>query len=446
MGALLSGRGFSAPERREKRVKYKRFSTFGGGEGCLSASGGANCDCSDGSIRPGLGLTAEIADDYSSLVFLPDSFHAFPADAGGETRLLAINAQGRIYAFDGTEGEFVYLNHFFTLPVKAVNVYAADGSPRVAFCAGDGVWLYDGEDFTLASDETSAVACAFHERLFVASADAVHYSAPLDASDFSDSADEGGYVRLPSADGEIVSMQPLGEAVFLFRRRAILRLEAGGAARDFSVAMLGYEGGEILGVSDGASGEKILFLASDGLYAFDGKSAERICRDVPVLPGSGEVRFGRADGRRTVSYTDRSGTKRLLVLDGAAESAYFSSAPADALSQTELGLLCAANGAVRGIGAGGSLPQGEEYEFSAENTDFGVSGRKFWKVLRLTGEGGCRVETENGGEKRSFSLTFENGEAAVFPLLSGERFSLRLYLASASSAVTGAELVFLTYA
>ena len=96
------------------------------------------------------------------------------------------------------------------------------------------------------------------------------------------------------------------------------------------------------------------------------------------------------------------------------------------------------------IALDGVLPAGTEAVFAAENSDFGIKGRKLWKTVIVRGEGSCRLETQAGEEKRAYSLSFESGEARAVPLHRGESFSLRLF-PDAGSSVTAVELVFLVY-
>lgn len=439
---------FPAVEREEKRVRYESFSTFGkSGAGCLVASRSENCDCSDGKLRPGIGWKdAGLSADLTKLTFPPELFVFLPAAKNGEEKLLTVNEQGKIYRFDETGGTFVYLYQSFTLPCKAFELYGADGTPKVAFCTHSGVWLYDGADeFTLAGPAVSSVGCIFHERLFVAAGEKVYYSAPMDPENWEDSADEGGFIGFPSDDGEFVGAEVLNESVCLFRERGIVVLSAGGAGRDFSARMPGYGGGRIFGESVRAFGNRIVFLAEDGLYAFDGWTAEKICQEVTVFPDrKGQVKSGIASGKYLLVYSDTSGEKKLLVLDGATDSAYFSSLPVDALSATSRGLLCTGEGQVKEIALDGVLPAGTEAVFAAENSDFGIKGRKLWKTVIVRGEGSCRLETQAGEEKRAYSLSFESGEARAVPLHRGENFSLRLF-PDAGSSVTAVELVFLVY-
>lgn len=73
----------------------------------------------------------------------------------------------------------------------------------------------------------------------------MRYCAPLAHTFWTDSADEGGHVEFPSEEGEIVGLEAMNEAVYVFRERGIVRLDARGAAREFSAQAVPYGGGKI---------------------------------------------------------------------------------------------------------------------------------------------------------------------------------------------------------
>lgn len=434
---------FRAAPRREIRAAYDRFAVFGkGGKGTLAASGGENCDCSDGCIRPGVGWAEpEIPLDYSMLAIPPARFFALPAHGGQKARMIFINQAGSAYVFDEASETYEPMQKTFALPLRLALAYGADDAPRVAAATSAGTWISDGVGPFVSALSSGGPMCFCRDRLFVAAGSDIFYSAPLDPADFTESIDEGGCVRFPAEAGEIVALGALEDRVYAFRRRGIFRLRAAGAGRDFEEETPGYGGGEILGASGGTPDARIYLLAKDGMYAFDGREAVRIFGDVPLSPAEGEVRFGRTGKNTVMFYRAQSGEDRLFVFDGEAESGYFSSLPCGAFSPTAEGILCDGGGRARAIVPGGELPSGE-YVFTAE-TDFGVSGRKFWKELRLEGEGSCRVEAESAGEKRRFTADLGGG-ARLFPKLSGERFSLRISL-SAGAAVKRAEVKILTF-
>ena len=256
---------FPAAKREEKQVRYERFARFGGGgSGCLRATGGENCDCSDGSIRPGIGLTeSEFSALVSTLPHPPDRFLCFPAHGENEEKFFVSLSNGRVYVYDGSQDEFVEAYCQLDPPMCWTIVRNGEGEPEIAVGDGLDIWRYDRETgfFVRQYEFIPSALCFFGERLFAAEGERVHYSAPLAPFDFAESADEGGYVDFPSDDGGILALSALADGVYAFRARSVFRLKADGAGRDFASEKIGYGGGEIYGVSEGLPDGKIYLLS-----------------------------------------------------------------------------------------------------------------------------------------------------------------------------------------
>lgn len=239
-----------------------------------------------------------------------------------------VSKRGLAYLYNDTRQEFEYAMRVFDSTPKILPVYAADGGAKLAFCSSEGILLFDGDSkFSSVYARGSDAACVFHERLFFAEKPfTLRYSAPLDASMFADSADEGGYIRLPSTGGEIVGLEEWRESIYIFRERGIEKLNAKGAARDFSHETLSYGGGKIFGRSIGKCGKHILFLAEDGVYAFDGSEARRSCTELSVRPiawGQG-IEHGSFAGRYFLRYPDAGRKNKIAGLRrGDGKSVFF---------------------------------------------------------------------------------------------------------------------------
>ena len=235
---------FPAAKREEKRVRYERFARFGGGgSGCLRATGGENCDCSDGSIRPGIGLTeSEFSALVSTLPHPPDRFLCFPAHGENEEKFFVSLSNGRVYVYDGSQDEFVEAYCQLDPPMCWTIVRNGEGEPEIAVGDGLDIWRYDRETgfFVRQYEFIPSALCFFGERLFAAEGERVHYSAPLAPFDFAESADEGGYIDFPSDDGGILALSALADGVYAFRARSVFRLKADGAGRDFASEKIGY--------------------------------------------------------------------------------------------------------------------------------------------------------------------------------------------------------------
>ncbi len=441
---MFYGKEFTAAKTAVKKARYTRFAAQGsGGAGVLAATGGQNCEFSDGRLLPAtLGL-ADYKTDTGILLAVPNPVEDPPArfavlpytegdGAYGEAVML-VSGLGMAYIGNESVRGFVSAGKFFGhLPATAV-FYDENERAKLIFCGEDGVFSYDKtEKFkTLYAGKASPFVKVFHERLFFAEAPfTVRYCAPLAPGDWTDGADEGGHVAFPAAEGEIVGLEALEEELYVFQKKGIVRLNARGAARDFSAGRVAYGGGKIYPGSIGVCGKKIFFLAEDGLYSFDGESAAKTGGNLPIEPmiGGQGCEHGAFGGKYFLRYPAREGGMKLLVWDEASKSGYFSFTGAAALSQTERGTLWFSDGKLKETAAEGALPDGEIYLFEAAGLDFGESGRKLLRKFVLQGRGSCVLEIESETEIRRFPVTFARGRTEVRPLLRGSAFDLRLRL------------------
>lgn len=478
-------KGIAAEEaaRRKERAVFDRFCTLDAEEAdaendgadervarlvsgsgktgnVLYGTGVENCDFSDGSLRAGIRMNVYVTDggnvpEVPNPTDPPKDLAVLSYEDGGVKKrtIFYVSGIGTVYVYDETNKVFLFTMKSFSDMPKTTFFYDKDGNAELIVSSADGVFSYDYSKkySTLYAGAASSICRAFGERLFfVEPPYTVRYCAPLSEADYEDSADEGGYIEFPSGEGKIVALESLGEKLYVFRERGIFSLSALGAARDFVAKKAEYGGGEIFTGSVGRCGERIWFLAENGVYAFDGKKAERVCENLSVKPiGTGQVCEQAAyGGKFFLRFKDSKGKEKLIVGDDETGLGYFSSSSARAFSVTEQGLLCFADGKIQKAAIaeadGGSLPTGSEVLFVAENADFGIPGRKLFRKLSVKGSGTCEAEIGNGETSKTFALSFTCGRAEVKPLLKGDSFTLKFRLGM-DGRVTGGEAEFSVY-
>lgn len=174
---------------------------------------------------------------------------------------------------------------------------------------GEDVFLLCGEEGMAVVDSSlrvitvptapSITSIAMHnERMFVTIGgrrNAVWFSDDLDPTNWNPELDEGGFIELEGEQGRLNKVVSFGGYVYVFREYGIARLTAYGEQREFSVANLFVSSGKIYGDTVAVCGDRIIFLAEDGLYSFDGLSSHRIARSLDGLI--------RADGGSTGCYS-----------------------------------------------------------------------------------------------------------------------------------------------
>ncbi len=118
-----------------------------------------------------------------------------------------------------------------------------------------------------------------YERLFVINPDEptkVFFSDDLDPTNWTADASAGGFIELLDERGDMTKVVSFGGYLYVFREHGISRITAAGAQSEFSAVNLFVSADRIYPESIVKCGNVIMFLASDGLYAFDGYDCVKV--------------------------------------------------------------------------------------------------------------------------------------------------------------------------
>lgn len=121
--------------------------------------------------------------------------------------------------------------------------------------------------------------CLHYERLFAIDAtrpDRLWFSKDLDPTNWNISTTEGGFIEMVDERGMMQKVLSFHDYVFVFRDFGISRISAYGEQAEFSVTQLFTSSGKISAGSIAICGDKILFLAKDGLHYFGGQNTQRL--------------------------------------------------------------------------------------------------------------------------------------------------------------------------
>ena len=121
--------------------------------------------------------------------------------------------------------------------------------------------------------------CTHYERLFAIDAlrpERLWFSQDLDPTNWNISLAEGGFIEMVDERGPMQTVLSFHDYVFVFRDFGISRISAYGEQSEFSVSQLFTSSGKIAAKSVAICGDKILFLASDGLHYFNGASTQKL--------------------------------------------------------------------------------------------------------------------------------------------------------------------------
>jgi len=258
----------------------------------------------DGSLKNGLGfsdLIKEISStneefdslnrDLKTLGSIERVFHFYKYNSESNTRddkLILIDDDYGLYyinLYDQNKTIKSLRNIIFTsLPVGVR--YRLNGEDVMIFSSEtDNMVVWNGVDLpyeVLDAPKISSMAIHY-ERLFATvdkEKNSVWFSDDLDPTNWSVNLDEAGFIELIDERGALLKVVSFCDYIYIFRENGISRLTAYGDQSNFAVSNLFVSSGKIYASSVCVCGDRIIFLASDGLYRFDGVNTTKILGNI----------------------------------------------------------------------------------------------------------------------------------------------------------------------
>ena len=202
-----------------------------------------------------------------------------------DKKLYYIDIQGENSAFSLIEGV-----QFQEAP-SGIN-YRLNSDDVIILCSEkDYMTVWDGKNlpYTVESAPLISTMCVHYERLFATvdgEKSAVWFSDDLDPTNWDVSLEEAGFIEINDEKGSLVKVIKFLDYVYIFRSYGISRLTAYAEQTQFSVVSPFVSSGKIYPDAVSVCGDRIIFLAQDGLFCFDGMSAVKIMEGVfPLFKG-----------------------------------------------------------------------------------------------------------------------------------------------------------------
>lgn len=177
--------------------------------------------------------------------------------------------------------ELIPLGVKFSSRPEAI-VYRLMGEDVLIMCSkGDNMVVWNGVAAPeIIADAPLITSMVIHyERLFATTIGdelTLKFSDDLDITNWSESLDDAGFIEMNDERGKLKKVISFNDYLYVFRERGITRVYANTAdQRNFYVNHLFTAGGDILHKTIALCGDKIIFVASDGFYVFDGAGAYR---------------------------------------------------------------------------------------------------------------------------------------------------------------------------
>lgn len=323
-----------------------------------------------------------------------------------------------------------------------------DRENRLLVFDENGMRIFDGSLQKIDGAPKAVDAALFFERVFAAEGDKLCFSQELDCTNWDEAINSGGYLRLDDDFGEILRVLPFDGKLFVFGKNKIARVTASAGQPEFFVEKIFAAHGDIFARTVAVCGDKILFLASDGLHSFDGEKTQKLFASLDRMFCGGEpvaVTFGAkyylackmdfADGRKILC--ERGEFVNNAVLELSDKVRVCRGADVSSFAEAEGKLFFASKGKVGFVCDSGKffdMPLPKVWQ-SGEG-DFGTPHIKtLGRLFVKTATDLCVVVVADG-QKHRFFVEGKKEPQQIKLGVSGTRFSVSLETSSARPQIT----------
>lgn len=374
-----------------------------------------------------------------------------------DDRLLAYASDGKVYdaPISGEKGFTAIPDIAFDSPPVGANFRYGDEDVYL-LCGKDGkLVVYGGSGRpTVVVDSPYVTSMAVHgERLFVTCAEqptVLRFSDDFDPTNWYVSLDEAGYVDFPDERGNLLSVRSFLGYLYVFREYGITRLDAEGAQSGFSANQLYVASGKIYGETVCVCGDRIVFLASDGLYEFDGITARKVLDGIAPLFAKDNLdavgAYAHGKYYLACNVLDEENTIRAVLSYDVSSGSFYLMRGFDvqnfveirAGGEEELGVVLRSGKlAFRADQCTDDSGKNLEKVWRSPMSDFGVYGeRKRLEKLCFFSDGDVTVKVETEKASRQFFVRGKSGLITLKPNVTGSVFRLTF-----SSETLGARIV-----
>lgn len=426
-----------------------------------------NFDLSRGDMRDGVGI-ADLQPTVGNTPSKPLKVYFYkrfnPSSGACDDRIMTYCADGYIYERSVSGGSLSKVAglHFNSAP--AGECYNFNGEDVIIFsCKSGGMLIYNGLSVTAApTAPTVSSMCVHGERLFLtdgAENNSLWFSDDFDPTNWNISLSEAGFIDMSGFRGRLLKVISFGGYLYVFRSYGITRVTAYGDQNGFSVSDLYVSSGKIYENSVTVCGDCVLFFASDGLYRFDGLSAKRISDpyrdfiDFSFDAVKGVYFNGRAYFIMRMKFEDENAVC-LLRLDPKNYADYYFVRGAEISDMVVIGgensyklCLLSSDGRLSEL-ADTATAYGVPLTkaWLGKLGDFGLPAkRKLLEKLSLYSDGDINVVVTADDRKYAYAVAGKPCKSELRPLVTGDRFSVKITSKELNAKVVGLTLAFRYY-
>lgn len=378
-----------------------------------------------------------------------------------DDRLLVLCNDGYVYSYAiGMNGQFEKVEALYFTKTPGAVCYKYNGDDVMIFSSGTCFKIYDGENVTVVDGVPEVTSMCMHsERLFVTTGGeqtSLWFSDDFDPANFYLSLDQAGFIDFQDSRGRLLKVISFNNCVYVFRNYGITRLSAYGDQSEFYATGLFLGSGRIFKNAIVDCGNRIVYLAEDGFYSFDGYYAVRILKsyDKYLLGVDNSQACGKFfNGKLYIAMRMKINGSELDVLfvyDTASESSYVM----DGLGVKDMEII-AANGFSRlAMLSENSNYIGMLYKkaecfqtplnkvWASNFSDFGIDREKTLVKISLFTNVNVQITVRSDRGEKTLSVSGDARRQAVPVRLRGNTFSVELKSSAPKAEISKVALYF----
>ena len=224
-----------------------------------------------------------IGDDgaYNGCIFLYQRYDFEREKQDDKLVIFDKNFDGYYINLFASEPKLLPLNISFSAKPTAENYRLSGKDVLIMASSENNMVVWDGENPPEVIVDAPRISSMdiHYERLFATSAKSeytLNFSDDLDPTNWSESLNDAGFIDFVDERGKLKKVLSFNDYLYGFRERGISRVYASSVDQTgFYVNHLFTAGGRIIPSTISLCGDKIIFMATDGMYVFDGSSAYR---------------------------------------------------------------------------------------------------------------------------------------------------------------------------
>jgi hypothetical protein len=416
-----------------------------------------NFDNESGALKCGKGLTELLVNSNGFLTetILPQT--VFPKrcyfykrydfeNLKEDDRLLVYCDDKKIYELklNNIDNEFIEIEGLvFENPPEALN-YKYNSEDVIIFSTeNEGIKIYSARGYPIEISNTPKITsmCMHYERLFATTGGektSLWFSDDFDPLNWYISLDEAGFIDMPDERGALLKVISFLDYVYVFRSYGISRITAYADQTEFSASKLFVSSGKIFGDTVTVCGDRVIFLAEDGLYQFDGIYTKRILEGYDRLILSDNILTAKGEflnGKFYLAFNleiEGENKRVLLTYNISEKTSYISILPIDDVTKiaanTFSKLVFIANGKLCQLCEMPRLIDTPlNMVWQSPLTDFGYGGEtKLLKLIRLKLYGTITLTANSENDKRTIKLKGKGGYVLAKINMRGSVFGFRI--------------------